>query len=172
MPKTSPSPHLWFLMAALALPGAVSAAGNHAGGHGHDAGQTAIGEPGIASKVDRTIVVEMDDSMSYTPAEIQVTQGETIRFVVKNAGQIKHELSLGTEQALLEHLEQMKRFPGMEHDEPSQVVLEPGQQGEILWQFTRAGRVHFGCLMPGHYEAGMKGRVEVSTLSTHKPVTQ
>jgi uncharacterized cupredoxin-like copper-binding protein len=99
--------------------------------------------------------------MRYTPSEIQVKKGETIRFVVKNVGKVSHEMSLGTEKELLEHLEQMKKFPGMEHDEPSKITLKPGMQGEIVWQFTKAGAVNFACLMPGHYEAGMKGQVKV-----------
>jgi len=49
----------------------------------------------------------------------------------------------------------------MEHDEPSKVTLAPGKEGEIVWQFTKAGTVNFACLMPGHYEAGMKGQVKV-----------
>ena len=101
------------------------------------------------------------DNMRYTPSNIQVKQGETVRFVVKNVGQVKHELSLGTEKELLEHLEQMKKFPDMEHDEPGKVTLAPGKQGEIVWQFTKAGAVNFACLMPGHYEAGMKGAIKV-----------
>jgi uncharacterized cupredoxin-like copper-binding protein len=99
--------------------------------------------------------------MRYTPSNIQVKKGETVRFVVKNVGQVKHELSLGTEKELLEHLEQMKKFPDMEHNEPGKVTLAPGKQGEIVWQFTKAGAVNFACLMPGHYEAGMKGAIQV-----------
>ena len=146
--------------AVLVASGTAVASGNHAGGHGA-AGETAIGKPGIAAKVSRVITIEMSDNMRYTPSNIQVKQGETVRFVVKNVGQVKHELSLGTEKELLEHLEQMKKFPDMEHDEPGKVTLQPGKQGEIVWQFTKAGGVNFACLMPGHYEAGMKGTVQV-----------
>ena len=104
----------------------------------------------------------MNDKMRFEPASIQVKQGETVRFVVRNAGQIKHEMNLGTEKEPLEHLEVMKKFPNMEHDEPNKVSIAPGQQGEIVWQFTKAGTVNFACLVPGHYEAGMKGKVQVS----------
>lgn len=149
----------FFAMAALATSGAAFASGTHAGGHGD--GETAIGKPGVATKASRTITIEMSDNMRYTPSNIQVKQGETVRFVVKNVGQVKHELSLGTEKELLEHLEQMKKFPDMEHDEPGKVTLAPGKQGEIVWQFTKAGAVNFACLMPGHYEAGMKGAIKV-----------
>lgn len=134
------------------------ASGTHAGGHDEE---SAIGKAGVAAKATRTVTVEMADSMRYTPSEIQVKKGETIRFVVKNVGKVRHELSLGTEKELLEHLEQMKKFPGMEHDEPSKITLDSGKQGEIVWQFTKAGTVNFACLMPGHYEAGMKGQVKV-----------
>ncbi len=150
------------LVAALAMSGAAFAAGSHSGGHGHADEETAIGKPRVASKVTRTITIEMRDTMTYSPAEIQAKQGETIRFVVKNVGKVKHELSLGTEKELLEHLEQMKKFPDMEHDEPSKVTLAPGKSGTIIWQFTKAGNVNFACLMPGHYEAGMKGMVKVA----------
>ncbi len=147
-------------LTALALSGVAFAGGNHAGGH--DDGETAIGKPGVAAKAARTVNIEMNDNMRYTPSDIQVKQGETVRFIVMNNGKVKHELSLGTEKELLEHLEQMKKFPDMEHDEPSKVSLAPGKQGEIVWQFTKAGAVNFACLMPGHFEAGMKGAVKVA----------
>ena len=149
-------------IAALVLSGAAFASGNHAGGHGDAKEETAIGKPGVAAKVSRTITVEMTDAMRYSPSDIQVKQGETVRFVVENVSKVKHELSLGTEKELLEHLEVMKKFPDMEHDEPGKVSLAPGKQGEIIWQFTKAGTVNFACLLPGHYEAGMKGAVKVS----------
>ena len=148
-------------LATAATSGGVWAAGSHAGGHDKAGEETAIGKPGTAANVSRTVTIEMADTMRYTPADIQVKQGETLRFVVKNKGKVKHELSLGTEKELLEHLEVMKKFPNMEHDEPSKVSLAPGKEGQIIWQFTKAGNVHFACLMPGHYEAGMKGAVKV-----------
>lgn len=146
-------------LSVLLMSSAALASGSHAGGHGTE--ETAIGKPGMKTKVNRTITIEMSDNMRFTPAEVPVKQGETIQFVVKNKGQINHELNLGTEQELLEHLEVMKKFPNMEHDEPGKVSLAPGKQGEIIWQFAKAGIVNFGCLIPGHYEAGMKGAVSV-----------
>lgn len=145
--------------AALAAAGAF-ASGTHAGGHGHDA-EAAVGKPGVAAKVTRTVQVDMTDSMRFTPANINVRQGETVRFVVKNSGVLKHELVLGTEKALLAHYEAMKKNPEMEHADPNMVTLAAGKTGEIVWQFTQAGKVDFGCLQPGHYDAGMKGAVLV-----------
>jgi uncharacterized cupredoxin-like copper-binding protein len=147
-------------LVALAAAGA-SASGTHAGDHGHEADHV-IGKPGVATKATRTITVEMADSMRFTPADIRVKQGETVRFVVKNSGQLKHELVLGTEKELKEHYEVMKKNPEMEHSDPNMVTLAAGKSGEIVWQFTKAGKVDFACLQPGHYDAGMKGAVNVS----------
>lgn len=160
--------HHTALAALLALAAAgASASGTHAGGHahgdshGHDA-DSAIGQPGVAGKATRTIRIDMNDSMRFVPADVRVKQGETVRFVIKNSGQLKHELVLGTRKALEAHYEVMKKNPEMEHADPNMVTLAPGQSGEVVWQFTRAGRVDFACLQPGHYDAGMKGVVKVA----------
>ena len=139
---------------------ATFSAGNHAGSHANP--DSAIGKAGNAAKVNRTVAVDMNDAMRFTPSSIAVKQGETIRLVVKNSGKLKDELVLGTEKELKEHYEQMKKFPEMEHDDPNMVSLAPGKTGEIIWQFTKAGTVDFACLQPGHYEAGMKGSVTVA----------
>lgn len=136
----------------------AGAAGNHAGGHG---ASEAIGTPGNPAQVTRTVTVVMSDAMRFTPSTITVSRGETVRFVVKNAGRLPHEMVLGTEKELQEHYELMKKHPEMEHADDNMVTVQPGGTGELVWQFTRAGTVHFGCLLPGHYEAGMKGRVKV-----------
>jgi uncharacterized cupredoxin-like copper-binding protein len=135
------------------------AAGNHAGGHGHSL--AAIGQPGVAAKVNRTVQIDMSDTMRFTPDTVTVRKDETVRFVVKNSGQLKHEFNLGNEKDLKAHYELMKKFPEMEHDEPNIASVSPGQTGEVIWQFTTAGSVSFACLHPGHYDAGMKGTVKV-----------
>ena len=143
----------------------AAATGNHAGGHGHDASD-AIGKPGDAAKAVRTVKVDMTDGMRFNPSSLAVKQGETIRFVVSNSGKLKHELVLGTEKELKEHYEAMKKNPEMEHADPGMVTLAPGKTGEIVWQFTKAGKVDFACLQPGHYDAGMKGAVNVNKAAT------
>ncbi len=150
-----------FIAACALLAGATGtfAAGSHAGGHGTEA----IGKPGVAAKVSRTVQIDMSDAMRFTPSTVTVRKGETVRFVVKNSGQLKHEFNLGTEKDLKEHYEMMKKFPEMEHDEPNIASVAPGKTGEVIWQFTKAGTVNFACLHPGHYEAGMKGAVKVGT---------
>ena len=121
----------------------------------------AFGRPGDPKKVSRTVKIDMTDAMRYTPAEISVKRGETIRFEVKNSGKVMHELVLGTMPDLEAHAELMRKHPGMEHDEPNMVHVAPGKTGQLVWQFTRAGEFHYGCLVPGHFEAGMVGRIVV-----------
>ena len=137
---------------------AAQAAGQHAGGHD----ESAIGEPGKAAHVTRTVQIDMSDAMRYTPSSVDAKQGDTIRFVIKNSGKVKHELVLGTQKELQEHYEQMKKFPEMEHDDPNMVTVAPGKTGEVIWKFSKAGKIDFACLQPGHYDAGMKGAVAVA----------
>jgi len=150
--------------ALLACATATFATGNHAGGHAHGPDKaSAIGEAGVAANVTRTVEVDMSDAMRFTPAAIQAKQGETIRFVVKNSGQLPHEFVLGTEKDLKAHYEVMKKSPHMEHADDNMLTVAPGQSAELLWRFTQAGTVDFACLHPGHYDAGMKGRVAVAS---------
>jgi uncharacterized cupredoxin-like copper-binding protein len=138
---------------------------NHAKRQGPKRGapveEKAFGREGDPAKVTRTVRIEGRDTMRYTPSQITVKQGETVRFVVKNAGKQMHETVLGTKAELDEHYELMKKFPDMEHDEPHMVHLKPGETGEMFWQFTKAGEFYFACLIPGHYEAGMFGTIKV-----------
>jgi uncharacterized cupredoxin-like copper-binding protein len=55
----------------------------------------------------------------------------------------------------------MKKFPDMEHDDPNAKRLAVGERGELIWKFTKAGEFEFACLIPGHYEAGMHGKIIV-----------
>ena len=143
----------------------AQAAGQHAGGH---AELSAIGEPGKAASVTRTVQIDMSDAMRFTPSSIDAKQGETIRLVIKNSGKVKHELVLGTEKELKEHYEVMKKFPEMEHDDPNMVTVAPGKTGQVIWKFSKAGKIDFACLQPGHYEAGMKGAVAVAAGKSAK----
>ncbi len=101
--------------------------------------------------------------MRFTPNVIKVKQGEVIKFVHSNVGQIMHEFVLGTPESLAEHAEMMKKFPGMEHEEPYMAHVAPGKTGVIVWQFNKSGKFAFGCLIPGHYDAGMKGSIIVES---------
>lgn len=117
--------------------------------------------PGVQEAATRTIEVSMDDRMRFLPAKIEVAAGETVRFIVRNQGSLAHEMVLGTLAELQAHAAHMRAHPEMRHVEENAVSLAPQQQGELLWTFSEPGVVDFACLLPGHFEAGMAGRVEV-----------
>lgn len=125
--------------------------------------QTAWGIAGDPEQANRTLEVMMTDDMRFTPSAVQVSEGETLRIVVHNAGQIMHELVIGDPESLAEHAELMVRFPDMEHDEPYMAHVPPGETAEIVWTFNRAGEFEFACLLPGHYQAGMFASVKVES---------
>ena len=120
-----------------------------------------FGKAADPAKAARTIRVDMADTMRFTPAEITVRRGDVVRFVATNRGKAMHEMVLGTMAELREHAEMMRKHPGMEHDEPHMLHVAPGKSGEMGWRFTRAGEFWYGCLVPGHFEAGMVGRITV-----------
>ena len=119
------------------------------------------GIAGDAAAVSRIVTIRMTDAMRFSPDRIRVKRGETVRFVLHNDGAMLHEMVIGTKAVLDEHAELMQKFPDMEHDEPYMAHVGPGGQGEIVWHFNRPGAFDFACLMPGHYAAGMKGRLIV-----------
>ena len=156
------------LVAGLLTLGLVSP-GAHAHGESHTpksrkggaVDEKAFGRPGDPQRVNRSVRIDMDDAMHYSVDTVKVKKGETIRFVARNRGKLMHEMVLGTPREIAEHAELMRRFPNMEHDEEYQLHVKPGTTGEMVWQFTRSGVFKFACLMPGHYQAGMVGRVIV-----------
>jgi uncharacterized cupredoxin-like copper-binding protein len=133
-----------------------AAAGKTGQAHG-----PAVGVPGQSSDVGRTIKIGMTDAMRFNPSSIKVKRGETVRFIVTNSGKLKHEMVLGSISDLKRHAELMRKNPEMEHADENMVSVEPGKSGELTWKFTASGKVDFACLQPGHFEAGMKGKVAV-----------
>ena len=123
--------------------------------------EKAFGREGDPKKVTRRLKVDMNDRMRFEPAALTVKRGDVVRFDVRNSGRTMHEMVLGTMEELKEHAELMRKHPGMEHDEPWMAHVAPGKTGRIVWQFTTPGEFYFGCLVPGHFEAGMMGRIVV-----------
>ncbi|WP_420869937.1 cupredoxin domain-containing protein [Alcaligenes phenolicus] len=119
------------------------------------------GQPGDPAQVTRTIEIDMLDTMRFTPGEIQVNAGETVRFFVKNSGKLPHELVIGSLADLKAHAIEMRQNPHMKHAEPNAITLESGQRGGLVWKFDQAGTVDFACTIPGHMEGGMVGKVQV-----------
>jgi uncharacterized cupredoxin-like copper-binding protein len=122
---------------------------------------TPIGKPFDPRKAKREVRIDMADTMRYSPAQITVKRGESVRILARNRGEQVHEMVLGTRKDLEEHAQMMRKHPGMEHDEPHMIHVAPGKIGQIGWQFTKAGEFYYGCLIPGHFEAGMVGKIVV-----------
>lgn len=155
-----------FLVALLPALQAQAQEDSHAG-HGamnmmdHGPEQKPWGIAGQADQVDRTVEIRMGDNMRFAPEKLQVKQGETIRFVHRNDGKLMHEFVLGTRQTLDEHAAEMLKGTGMAHGEAYMAHVAPEAQDEMIWTFNRAGEFEFACLIAGHYQAGMRGSVEV-----------
>jgi uncharacterized cupredoxin-like copper-binding protein len=136
------------------LPALLLAAGAaHAhGGAPHDMGTT-------QAQSGRVIEITMDDTMRFHPDRIAVRPGEAVRLRIRNAGRLPHEIVLGELGEILAHAQEMRAHPGMPpHHEANALTLDPGHSGELAWTFPHEGTLDFACTIPGHYEAGMKGR--------------
>lgn len=124
----------------------------------------AAGEPGDPKKPFRTVEIIMTDgpgTMTYSPNKIEVRKGEQIKFVLRNTGYLAHEFLLDSFENNAKHKIEMEKNPEMEHDDPNGKRVEPKKSAEVLWRFTKAGTFEFACLIPGHYETGMKGTIVV-----------
>lgn len=153
-----------FSVSAVLLAVPASVAGPGSPGHGHDHLAFSAGEPGNPKRKSRTVEITMlegDGKMLFKPNRIEVKRGEQLRFVLKNAGELKHEFVLATPEENKAHAIEMQKNPDMEHDDPNAKDVAPKKSGELLWRFTKRGEFEFACLIPGHFEAGMRGTVIV-----------
>ncbi|MBA2676151.1 cupredoxin family protein [Ramlibacter sp.] len=155
------------LLAAVLIGMSLAAAAHEGEDHSKKAGpvkkeQKDWGIAGDAKAAKRTVELTMSDSMRFTPDRVEVKQGETVKFVVKNSGKMLHEIVIGTKKELDEHAALMVKFPNMEHDEPYMAHVPAGKAGELVWTFNRPGEFDFACLIAGHYQAGMTGKIKVA----------
>ncbi len=166
------------IIASLTTSAAVAAgSGDHS--HGHDEGghmeMMASGMPGMMKDVSRIIDVVMretdDGDMIFDPDAFEIAQGETIRFNVTNKGELEHEFVIDTIEGNAKHKELMAEME-MEHDDPNSVRLDPGMSDEVIWTFANNGTFEFACLIPGHYESGMHGPIEVAQAVTERTYTK
>ena len=131
-------------------------------GHHHET--FSAGEPGNPKKPARVVLITMkegDGKMMFIPDKIEVREGEQIRFILRNSGLLDHEFVLASTADNLKHAEEMKKYPDMEHDDPNAKRLAPNKSTEIVWRFTKSGEFEYGCLIPGHRDAGMTGKIVV-----------
>jgi uncharacterized cupredoxin-like copper-binding protein len=132
-------------------------------GHSHDSGFSA-GEPGNSKKPARIVQVVMregDGKMMFIPDRLGIKRGEQVRFILRNNGELEHEFVLATTKENVKHAEEMKKNPDMEHDDPNAKRVKSKKSDEMVWRFTKVGTFEFGCLIPGHREAGMVGTIIV-----------
>jgi uncharacterized cupredoxin-like copper-binding protein len=132
-------------------------------GHSHDSGFSA-GAPGNPKKPARIVQVVMregDGKMMFIPERVEVRRGEQIKFMLRNNGELEHEFVLATATENVKHAEEMQKNPDMEHDDPNAKRLKPKMKSELVWRFTKRGTFEYGCLIPGHREAGMTGTIVV-----------
>ena len=157
--------------AVLAAVLALGGSGSVPPGYAHDAhGAHAVhrafsaGEPGNPKQSSRVIEITMherDGKMLFAPDRIEIRRNEQVRFVLKNDGALEHEFMLDTVKENAAHGEMMAKMPDMRHEEPNGKRLESKGKSEILWRFTKRGEFEFACLIPGHYEKGMFGKIIV-----------
>ena len=140
-----------------------------------------IGEPGQLNEVDRTIEIKMFDNY-YEPSQIDIKKGETIKFVVKNLGELVHEFNIATKDMHIKHQPEMLKMVAMEillgdridmkkmkeaaksdhsmaHSHSNSVLLEPNKIGELIWKFTTNTSLEAACNVPGHYQSGMVAKI-------------
>lgn len=154
---------------ALLASGPVSAHGPAHGAaghgeHGEHGQEAAYGVPGDPSKASREVLVmmkEADGKMLFEPSRIEIRKGEQIRFRLVNAGELDHEFLIGTPAEIDEHADMMKAMPDMKHDDPNSKQVAAKAKSDLVWHFTKAGEFDFACLIPGHREAGMTGKLLV-----------
>ena len=140
-----------------------------------------IGEKGDPKNIDRTIEIKMYDNY-YEPNLIKVKKGETIKFIIRNLGEMVHEYNIATKEMHIKHQpemqklvdhgilmvdkidkEKMKKMSKMDHSlghsHANSVMVEPKKTGEIVWKFSKNLILEMACNIPGHYETGMVGKI-------------
>ena len=141
-----------------------------------------IGMQGNQESVDRTIKVLMYDNY-YEPNKFKIKKGETIKFIVQNKGELVHEFNIATKKMHLKHqpemlmmveneilladkidkkkmMEMSKKNPTMAHKHSNSVLLAPGENAELIWNFSNTVVIEAACNVPGHYEVGMVAKIE------------
>ena len=144
------------LRRALGILTAVILAGGCGGG--------SHGSHGSTAEADRTVFITMRD-ISYEPVAVTVNAGETVKFVFRNEGDIRHDAFLGDEAAQADHEEKMRKegSGGMDgHHGDDAITVGPGRTGSLTHTFKAGDALLIGCHEPGHYATGMKIAVTVT----------
>lgn len=116
--------------------------------------------PGAPESPTSTVEVTMRDDNTYEPPEIEVIAGETVRFVIKNAGKLRHEFLIGTVAQHKEHetlMAEGEQHGGQHGGELPGLSLAPGEEQDFTYTFSSKKELIFGCHEPQHFESGMRG---------------
>ena len=119
---------------------------------------------GGTAQPDRTVDITMRD-IHYDPAAVTVKAGETVKFVFRNEGDIRHDAFLGDEEAQADHEKEMRKegSGGLDgHHSDDAITVDPGGIGSLTHTFKSGDVVIIGCHEPGHYATGMKIAVTVT----------
>jgi uncharacterized cupredoxin-like copper-binding protein len=137
---------------------ALSYFNEHGGdGHSHDHGTPA---QALAPSM-KEVRIEVDDTMRFIPSTWEAQVGEPIRIILLNKGKVDHELVFGSEKEIIAHAKEMANPNTKGHQHTNEISAKPGQQAELVWTFKKPGQYAMACFEPGHYEAGMKGVINV-----------
>ncbi|MCA1737243.1 MAG: cupredoxin domain-containing protein [Actinobacteria bacterium] len=119
----------------------------------------ATGEPEVVPLGPGDVTVEIDVHHSrFEPDRLTVVKGTRVRFFVVNDDPIHHELITGGPEVHLRHAQ------GTEAEHPSvpgEVTVGPNGSAITTFTFDEPGVFEFACHLPGHYEYGMRGEIEV-----------
>lgn len=153
---------LTFVGALLVLPAIAAPGREHGAGHVHEGvAYGSPGDPGKPARIVQVVMREEDGRMLFLPDVVRIKRGEQVRFLLRNNGAIEHEFVIGTLEENLRHQQEMQDNAGMLHDEPNARRVAAKATGEVIWRFTKDGEFDYSCLIPGHREAGMFGRIVV-----------
>lgn len=125
-----------------------------------------FGEAGSPAHIDRTVVVSIKDT-AYSIKSLKVRSGETVRFIIKNKDDIDHEFTMGPKDIQAKDRADMKAMAekGMTDTMtvPWAVSVPAGQTKELIWKFGGPPtKIEFDCNIPGHYESGMSGTIDIT----------
>ena len=124
----------------------------------------------LAQVVSRSVEVRMNDQMRFEPSNLQVRAGETVRFFVRNEGQLTHEMVIGTAEAIREHAAAMQKGAAHAHGSSAAAIsVAPKKAGELVVTFKEPASLELACLEPGHFEAGMRGKLLVAQAESEPP---
>jgi uncharacterized cupredoxin-like copper-binding protein len=129
---------------------------NHTGSSMDHAGGTSSPTAG------KPVEVVMKDN-SFSPDHLGVKKGETVTFRFTNSGSQLHEAVIGNQDAQAQEEMAMQHSGHSGMGITNTVEVKPGATGELTMTFDKAGEVLIGCHQPGHYAAGMRATVTVSS---------